>query len=357
VKTCNLWQVRMDERFSAFVGPPQRLTNFAELCANPTSATSDGKRLAIYEWRPHSNVYVADLQAGAERSANPVRFTLDESWNHPLAWTADSSTILFSSSRTGVDTIFKQSLGGDTATPLIALSKSDGLAGACLSPDGSWVYYTTMSYEEGPAETSKIMRDAVTHILPTQTSNIMRIGIQGGSPQLVLRAAIEEWPRCARSSSSLCAIGERTPDRKQIVFSALDPVKGRGRELARFDTDVTKDYHWDLSPDGTRIALLRHRDAQVDILSMNGAPPRQIQSKDVTTLSSVNWTADGKGLFVSSHTARGADMLHMDLQGNTRLLWEHPGGVDIYGVPSPDGRHLAMRAWNADGNMWMMENF
>ena len=36
-------------------------------------------------------------------------------------------------------------------------------------------------------------------------------------------------------------------------------------------------------------------------------------------------------------------MLHMDLQGNTRLLWEHPGGIEIYGVPSPDGRHLAMR--------------
>jgi hypothetical protein len=50
-------------------------------------------------------------------------------------------------------------------------------------------------------------------------------------------------------------------------------------------------------------------------------------------------------------------MLHMDFQGTTRLLWEHPGGVDVYGVPSPDGRYLAMRAWNVEGNMWMMENF
>jgi serine/threonine protein kinase len=357
VKTCNLWQVRMNPRLTEFIGKPQRITNFAELCANPTSATSDSKRLGVFEWRPHSSVYVADIQAGGEQSSKPIRLTLDESWNHPLAWTADGKTILFSSSRTGVDAIFKQTLGQDSAEPLIALSKSDGLAGACLSPEGSWVYYTMMSYEEGPAETTKIMRDPVTHVLPTQPSKIMRVPIQGGPPQLVLTASIEEWPRCARSPSSLCAIAERTPDRKQIVFSALDPVKGRGRELARSNTDVTKDYHWDLSPDGNRIALLKHRAGRVDILSLNGAAPRQITSKEWNTLSSVIWTADGKGLFVSSYKARGADMLQIDLLGNTRLLWEHPGGIDIYGVPSPDGKHLAMRGWNVEGNMWLMENF
>jgi len=174
---------------------------------------------------------------------------------------------------------------------------------------------------------------------------------------LMLTASIEEWPRCARFPSTLCAIAERTPDRKEIVFTALDPVNGRGRELARSTTDVEKGYHWDLSPDGTRIALLKHRDGSVHILSLNRAAAQQIASKKVNTLSSVVWTADGKGFFVSSYTVRGADMLHMDLQGNTRLLWEHPGGIDIYGVPSPDGRHLAMRGWNVEGNMWMMENF
>jgi Tol biopolymer transport system component len=274
-----------------------------------------------------------------------------------LAWTADSKTILFSSSRVGVDAIFKQTLGQDNAEPLITLSKSEGVAGACLSPEGSWVYFTMKSYDEGPAETSKIMRVPVTSILPTQTSKVMRVPIQGGSPQLVLTAKIEEWPRCARAPSSLCAIGERTPDRKQIIFTELDPVKGRGRELARSNTDATTDYHWDLSLDGTRIALLKHRDERVQILSLNGRAPRDITSKERKTLSSVVWTADGKGLFVSSYTARGADMLRMDLQGNTRLLWEHPGGIEIYGVPSPDGRHLAMRGWNVEGNMWMMENF
>jgi serine/threonine protein kinase/Tol biopolymer transport system component len=357
VKTCNLWQIKMNSRLTEFIGKPQPITSFAELCANPVNATSDSKRLGIMEWRPHSSVYVADVQAGGERSSTPVRFTRDESWNHPLAWTADSQTILFASSRTGTDAIFKQTLGQDNAEPLITLSKSEGVAGACLSPEGSRLYYTMKSYDEGPAETTKIMRDPVTHTLPAQTSKLMRVPIQGGSPQLVMTATIEEWPRCARSPSSLCAVAERTPDRKQIAFTALDPVRGRGRELARSDTDPTKDYHWDLSPDGTRIALLKDRDARVQILSLSGRAPQDVTSREGKTLSSVVWTADGKGFFVSSYTARGADMLHMDLRGTTRLLWEQPGGIEIYGVPSPDGRHLAMRGWNVEGNMWLMENF
>jgi serine/threonine protein kinase len=355
VKTCNLWQINMDSRLTEFIGKPRRITNFAELCVYATSMTLDGKRFGVSEWRPHSSVYVAALQAGGERSTNPIRLTLDESWNHPLAWTADSKTIFFNTSRTGVDAIFKQTLGQDIAEPLIAFSKGEGLTGACLSPEGSWIYYTLTSYEEGPAESTKIMRAEQTDI--ARTNKIMRVPVTGGSPQLVLTASIEEWPRCARFPSTLCAIAERTPDREQIVFTALDPVNGRGRELARSNTESRKEYHWDLSPDGTRIALLKHQDARVQILSLNGSAQLEITSKGWNTLSSVVWTADGKGLFVSSYTARGADMLHMDLQGNTRLLWEHPGGIYIYGVPSPDGRRLAMRGWNVEGNMWLMENF
>ena len=137
VKTCNLWQANMNRELTEFIGKPQRLTNFAELCVNPVDATSDSKRLSILEWRPHSSVYVSDLQDRGERSSTPVRFTREESWNHPLAWTTDGRTIVFASSRTGVDAIFKQALDQDAAQPMIAMSKSDGLAGACLSPEGA----------------------------------------------------------------------------------------------------------------------------------------------------------------------------------------------------------------------------
>jgi eukaryotic-like serine/threonine-protein kinase len=355
--TCNLWQIHMNPQLTEFIGKPQRLTNFAELCATPMNATADGKQVALTEWRPHSNVYVADLQASGTRITTPTRLTLEESWNHPLTWTADSKAILFASDRTGVDGVFKQSLGQDTAEPLITLRKNEGLRGACLSPEGSWIFYVVSLDEGGSVTTNKIMRDPIADALPTATNKIMRVPITGGTPQLVLTASIEEWPRCSRSPATLCAIAERSADRKQLVFTAFDPVKGRGSELAKSNTDATTDYHWDLSPEGTRIALLKHREGRVQILSLTGRAPQEITAKGWNTLSSVNWTADGKGLFVSSYRQRGADILHMDLQGNARFLWEHPGGIESYGLPSPDGRRLAMRGWNVESNVWMMENF
>jgi len=339
--TCNIWQIRMNPRRTEFIGNARRLTNFAELCVNPMNATADSKRVVATQWRPHSSVFVGDLQAGGTHLTTPTRLTLEESWNHPYAWTADSKAVLFLSNRNGVVELLKQPLGQDTAEPLITLRKNEGLGSAGLSPEGSWILYVVNPQDGGPGVPDKLMR----------------IPASGGSPELVLTADFEERPRCARSPATLCAIAERNADRKQLVFTAFDPVNGRGRELAKSDTDATIDYHWDLSPDGTRIALLKHREGRVQILSLNGRETQNITAKGWNALSSVVWTADGKGLFVSSYSQRGADMLHMDLKGNVRFLWEHPGGIEIYGVPSPDGRHLAMRGWNVESNVWLMENF
>jgi serine/threonine protein kinase len=340
--TCNLWQIRMDPRLSEFIGKPQRLTNFAELCANPVNATSDSKQLLIYEWRPRSSVFLADLQAGGTRIITTTRLTMDETWNNPLAWTADSKAILFYSNRTGVGGLFKQSLGQDTAEALITQEKGELLNfRACVSPEGAWVLYRVTPQNAGPSVPEKLMR------VPTT----------GGSPQLVLTANLDGWPRCAKTPATLCVIAERSADRKQLVFTAFDPVRGRRSELANWKTDATGDYWWDLSPDGSRIAILKIREGRVQILSLYGRTPLEITAKGWDTLSSVVWTADGKGLFVCSYTQRGPVVLHMDLQGNTQFLWEHPGGLELYGVPSPDGRHLAVRGWIVEGNMWMMENF
>jgi len=339
--TCNLWQIRMDPGLTKYIGEPQRLTNFAELCANPVNATADRKRFLIYEWKPRSRAFLANLQAGATRITTPAPLTLEETWNDPLAWTADSKAVLFVSTRTGVRGIFKQSLGQDNAELLLTSKKSETLGSACVRPEGSWIFYELGVEEEGHQEPNEIMRVPIT----------------GGSPQLVLTGNTEGGPRCAKSPASLCAIAERSADRKQVVFTAFDPVNGRGREIAKSDTDAAADYGWDLSPDGTRIALLKNRDARVQILSMKGRAPQEITVKGWNILTSAVWTADGKGLIVSRYTPRGSALVHVDLQGNTRLLREQSGGFGTYAVPSPDGRHLAMRGWYNETNLWMMENF
>jgi eukaryotic-like serine/threonine-protein kinase len=335
--SANLWQTRLDPQSNTFA-KPQRLTRIAGFEVNPTSVTSDGKKLIVLEWAPHVSVFVGDLQAGGKRMTTPTRLTLDERWNEPLAWTADSKSVLFYSNRGNVGRIFKQTLGQDTAAPLVTGKKGEDPGDGCLSPEGSWFFY-------------KARPDGETQ------DKLMRIPITGGTPQPVLTANLDGRPHCARSPATLCAMAERSADRKQLVFTAFDQVKGRGRELTRFNTEATADYWWDLSPDGTRLAIVKSRDGRIRILSLNGRAPQEITVKGWNTLTTVTWAANGKGLFASSFTDRGAVVLSVDPLGNAHLLWEHLGGIDTYAVPSPDGRHLAVRAWNLEDNLWMMENF
>jgi hypothetical protein len=69
------------------------------------------------------------------------------------------------------------------------------------------------------------------------------------------------------------------------------------------------------------------------------------------------WTADGKGLIAGSLFNRGSVLLHIDLKGNATVLWQRESSPGTFGVPSPDGRRLAMSAWDMSSNLWMIDNF
>jgi hypothetical protein len=56
------------------------------------------------------------------------------------------------------------------------------------------------------------------------------------------------------------------------------------------------------------------------------------------------------------HGAR-VTLLYIDLNGHASAVWEQKGGVQTWGVPSPDARHLAILGYTVDSNVWMLENF
>lgn len=190
---------------------------------------------------------------------------------------------------------------------------------------------------------------------------------------MVLRSRTDHRPACATPPAALCAISEQTPDRKQLIFTAFDPVKGPTHELARFDTDplsrYPNDYLWDLSPDGSSIAIVQRSGSAIHLLGLGRASSKPtakvITVKRWNNFQSINWAADGKGLFVSSTTKEDASVLRVDLAGNAHVLWEQKGNIGPHVAPtsapwalaSPDGRHLAIYEWSLSGNMWMMENF
>ena len=137
---------------------------------------------------------------------------------------------------------------------------------------------------------------------------------------------------------------------------------GRDRELTQFNTDPNADYEWQLCPDGTRIAIAKSGEGQIHILSLRGQPEIEVKVNGWRSLENLNWSADGKGFFVASRTSDSSVMLYVDLRGNASILWMQKGtlgneSAGTVGIPSPDGRHLAMMGFTLSGNMWMMEDF
>jgi eukaryotic-like serine/threonine-protein kinase len=343
--TCNIWQTQIDPQNGRASGGAERLMNLAGFCASGLDATADGKRLTFQKYSAQGNVYVADLGRNGVLLGAPVRLTLSESQNLPTDWTANSKAVLFNSDRNGQEQIFKQSLQSDT--PEIVDVGFPNPRVCCVSPDGAWMLVNE----------SKDPRSSIV--------NIHRVPLTGGPSQLVLTAhsGLDNVERCARSPASLCVIAEESPDRKQIIFTAFDPLKGRGKELTRYDAAPAGQYGWALSPDGTRIAVLNPPEQVIHLLHLDGRAPEEIAVKNLNLGDALDWAADGKGLFIDNTTPQGMALTYLDLRGNTHQIWEQRGmrgarGIlATWGIASPDGRHLAINGWSRSSNVWMLENF
>lgn len=143
----------------------------------------------------------------------------------------------------------------------------------------------------------------------------LRVPITGGIPHSVLTAKLGAPFRCAKAPAKLCAIAERSPDNKQLVLTAFDPIAGRGSELTRLDGDLNANYSWDLSPDGTRIAFVRSAEAPIRIFLLKRGSEREITPSGWTTTESLYWAADGKALLISGLVQGETALLLVDLEG------------------------------------------
>ena len=193
-----------------------------------------------------------------------------------------------------------------------------------------------------------------------QPKPVMRAPRNGGpSQQLFIATRQSSLLACSFSASGGCAIAEPTEDRKQLVMSALDPIKGRGSELARIALNPNEEnWFFDLSADGSRIAVTRTPADPIQIFSLHGQPIQQIRVKGWDNILAFSWAPDGQGLYVVAGVHAGHVVLYVDLRGNGYPLWENKGASgETLARASPDGRHLALSGFSASSNIWMMENF
>jgi eukaryotic-like serine/threonine-protein kinase len=340
----NLWQIGIDNHAGTPTGKPKRITRWTGSYLFGLSASADGKRLVLSKMTYQTQVYLGELAAGGTRMKPPRRLTNDEASDWPAVWTPDSKAVLFDSDRNGTIGIFKQGISQETAEPVVTGPQDVSLPR--LSADDAWILFL-----KRPRTTAN----------PAPPNRLMRISASGGVPQFVMetRNTLDFW--CARAPASLCVIFETSQDRKQLMITAFDPLKGRGKVLRTMEEDPSHTYsETELSPDGSTVSISRNREAEIHIrlLSLSGGSDREFTVKGWPNITGLDWSPDGKGFYCGSVSPQGSTLLYVDLKGNARVLWQYRGGSGaIWGHRSPDGRYLAIRGDVTNSNVWMVEGF
>jgi len=339
----NAWSVKIDPHTGKPLGTATRLTTGPGKIQYLSSA-ADGRRLAYVKqsWQP--DVYVARLEANGTKLQTPRLLTLDERQDLPWAWTPDSQQVIFGSDRDGAFHLFRQA--PEQTTPELLVGGKEESMVPRLTPDGKAIVY--LQYQPG--------------FEGAQAVRMLRVSLTGGPPELVLEGRGLTNLQCARLPSTLCLYGQ--VDEKRLVFFSFDPLRGKRQEVAHLDDDIPYAYNWSLAPDGSTLAIAKARKIELTVtpdirlLSLANHTERTIRLKEWPGVSSLDWAADGKSLWVSTSTNTGTyALLNVDLQGRARPVLEQTKMVVGWAIPSPDGRYLALNLASGDSNVWMIENF
>ena len=340
---CNSLTAKFDANSGKVIERPKRITNWTGLWGNEPSVTADGKQVAFLQSSSRGESYLADLGSEGTLVLESRRFPMEQRTQEWIVGWADGKNALVALNGTNGPSLRLQALNSDAEAPIVRSQPGNPLAGASLSPDGKWVIMQVWGHQE---------------------IRLMRVPLAGGVPEFMLSIRDDDSVSCARHPSTLCVIAEYSEDRKTMIVTAFDPVKGRGAELARIALNpdrkvgLFRDVHLicDLSPDGTRLALARSSYGPIEIHSLGGQPVQIIATKKLDKLQFIKWAAEGNGLFVSNVTNGGSEIIHVDMRGKTNRLWKC-NTDDCFPSPSPDGRHLGIYSRTITANMWMMENF
>jgi DNA-binding winged helix-turn-helix (wHTH) protein/Tol biopolymer transport system component len=337
----NLWAQQVDIHAGRLVGEPKRLTSGPDVKTG-LSFSASSKRLTYLRRNGEPHIYISQVEAGPDHLSPPRRLSLEEGRNFPYTWTTDSKSIVFTSDRDGPYHLFKQAI--DQPAPDLLVDGKDMVMGARLNPDGSEILYIVKPDPD----------DAAGRV------HVMRMPVDGGTPQLVLQEAQIENIQCARAPSTLCLFSRNEPH--AIRFFRFDAVTGKERELRQFTHSSELKFNWTLSGDGSLLAIAAWRQGQapgeIQIFPIGTGKQRTLTLNGWTRIASIDWAADSRTIWVSASDLSGTQsLLKVDLQGRATPMLQDTQRDMGWAIPSPDGQRVAI--WQASGssNVWSLQGF
>jgi serine/threonine protein kinase len=308
--------------------------------------SADGKRMAFLKRVAELAVYVAELKDEGSRLEGIRRLVLRGTDNRPRGWTPDGQAVVYDSDLGGVYHILKQRL--DSATPESIVDSLESAIYGRFSPDGRWMLYG-LKKQNGDF-------------------SLMRMPVSGGAPELLWNVRRIAHYYCTNLPANFCVLEEQRGG--QMAFHLLDlsrepPPAGFAElpEVGRTDWVPT---NWALSPDGSSIAMVKDDSSEdrIRILKLRSAldngmnPLSDVRLSGWTGLYTITWAHAGRGWYVSNRMVRSTgSFLYVDLTGKVTVLKAPESYIPSWGIPSPDGRHLAFGSSPGIANAWMIENF
>jgi Tol biopolymer transport system component len=337
----NLWELRPDPKSGASFENPRRLTDWTDFRIEDLSLSRDGTRLTFNKTSSQTSVLVAHLNAKG-LTETPRRLTLDDYSTSPLTWASDSKTLFFSSERASSFWILKQKVNENQANQVV--TQRSPIGPGRLTPDVS-----SLLYLEYPGTTTRLMIVPASGGLPHEFEF---------NPKGLIDNEIDNVD-CAKKPATNCVAGTFDRPHHQHTFWNFDPSQPKLRRLFTIDYDLRKGFGWTVSPDGTRIATNKNYadHAEIEIYSLNGRIERRVRVNGFNHSFSVDWASDSLSWFVAVGTATGCSLLRVFQDGHDQVLMtiRNRGSAYTFGLPSPDGKELAIHGESFGGNVWMVD--
>jgi eukaryotic-like serine/threonine-protein kinase len=298
--------------------------------ANATSSP-DGKYVAFVQG---AGFLAQELYVMSVATSVVTRITADKALIQGLAWTPDSKSIVFSSSRTGLQSLWKIPLTG--GLPVTVVTAGDEAVTPTISREGAQLAF----------------------VLSRGIANIWRVAgptAKPSPPAKFIASSRQEYDVSFSPDGKRIAFGSSRSGTQELWLS-----NGDGSEqvqLTSLAASSTGTPRW--SPDGKRIAFdsLAEGHSDIFLISAEGGSPRRL-TEGPSESEIPSWSRDGRWVYFSSNRNGAWEIWKVSPEGGSPVQVTKQassgsagGDAEMDSFESADGKFLFYRR---DDGLWRM---